>query len=113
MVVNSVQPQSILDLLLRRLILCWQRSAREHQLHIHRLRERAAEGFGVAQRARIQGNDFRRRHSAKPRTLNTLLSSIKHLLGEQGTEAAVNRLVGELERLNAIRVTDGKVTYPS
>lgn len=57
--------------------------------------------------------NFAKRGSAKPRTLKTLRSSIKHLLGNQGTEAAINRLVGELERLNAIRVTDGKVMYPS
>ncbi|MBE0540112.1 MAG: hypothetical protein IH623_01815 [Verrucomicrobia bacterium] len=54
-----------------------------------------------------------KRAAAKPRTVKTLRSSIKHLLGEQGTEEAVNRLVGELERLNAIKITDSKVTYPS
>ncbi len=54
-----------------------------------------------------------KRAAAKPRTVKTLRSSIKHLLGEQGKEETVNRLVGELERLNAIRVADGKVTYPS
>jgi hypothetical protein len=54
-----------------------------------------------------------KRASAKPRTVKTLRSSIKHLLGPQGTEEAVNRLVGELERLNAVKITDGKVTYPS
>ncbi len=54
-----------------------------------------------------------KRAAAKPRTVKTLRSSMKHLLGEQGTEEAVNRLVGELERLNAVKITDGKVTYPS
>jgi hypothetical protein len=43
----------------------------------------------------------------------TLRSSIKHLLGEQGTDDTVNRVVMELERLNAIKLTDGKVTYPA
>ena len=37
----------------------------------------------------------------------------QHLLGEQGTAEAVNKLVGELERLNSIKVSLGKVTYPS
>ena len=53
-----------------------------------------------------------KRASAKPRTVKTLRSSIKHLLGPQGTEEALNKLVGELESLNAIKVTDGKVSYP-
>ena len=54
-----------------------------------------------------------KRAAAKPRTLKTLRSSIKHLLGEEGTEATIDRMLAELERSNAIRVTDGKVSYPS
>jgi len=54
-----------------------------------------------------------KRGVAKPRTLKTLRSSIKHLLGTAGTEEAVTKLVGELERLSAVRLADGKVTYPS
>lgn len=61
---------------------------------------------------RILAN-FAKRAAARPRTIKTLRSSIKHLLGAQGTEETVDRLVGELERINAIRVADGKVTYPS
>jgi hypothetical protein len=57
--------------------------------------------------------NFAKRGSARPRTLMTLRSSIKHLLGEQGTDDTVNRVVMELERLNAIKLTDGKVTYPA
>lgn len=54
-----------------------------------------------------------KRGSARPRTLKTLRSSIKHLLDEKGTDDTVNRVVEDLERLNAIKLTDGKVTYPS
>ena len=54
-----------------------------------------------------------KRAAAKPRTVKTLRSSIKNLLGAQGTEETVDRLMGELERLNAIRVVDGKVAYPA
>jgi hypothetical protein len=54
-----------------------------------------------------------KRASAKPRTIKTLRSSIKHLLGAQGADEAVNKLIAELERLNAIKLTDGKVTYPT
>lgn len=61
---------------------------------------------------RILAN-FAKRAAARPRTIKTLRSSIKHLLGAQGTEATVNQLVGELERISAIRVADGKVTYPA
>ena len=57
--------------------------------------------------------NFAKRGAAKPRTLKTLRSSLKHLLGAQGTEEAVDKLVGELERLSAIKLADGKVTYPS
>jgi len=57
--------------------------------------------------------NFEKRKTARPRTIKTLCSSIKHLLGAQGTDEAVNKLVAELERLNAIKLTDGKVTYPS
>lgn len=56
--------------------------------------------------------NFAKRGSAKPRTLKTLRSSIKHLLGKQATEEMVNSLMGELERLNAVKIADGKVTYP-
>ena len=52
-----------------------------------------------------------KRAAAKPRTVKTLRSSIKNLLGAGSSEEAVNKLVGELERLNAIKITDGKVTY--
>jgi hypothetical protein len=54
-----------------------------------------------------------KRGVAKPRTLKTLQSSIKNLLGVRGTEEAVGMLVGELERLNTIKITDGKVSYPA
>jgi hypothetical protein len=54
-----------------------------------------------------------KRAAAKPRTVKTLRSSIKNLLGVGSSEETVNKLVGELERLNAIKVADGKVTYPS
>ena len=54
-----------------------------------------------------------KRAAAKPRTVKALRSSIKHLLGTQGTEETVDRLMGELEGLNAIRTADGKVTYPT
>lgn len=57
--------------------------------------------------------NFEKRKPARPRTIKTLRSSIKQLLGPQGTDEAVNNLVTELERLNAIKLTDGKVTYPS
>jgi hypothetical protein len=57
--------------------------------------------------------NFAKRGAAKPRTLKTLRSSIKHLLGPQGSEAAVDKMVGDLERLNAIKLAEGKVTYPS
>lgn len=54
-----------------------------------------------------------KRAAAKPRTLKTLRSSIKNVLGEEGTEETVDRMMAELERLNAIKLTDGKVSYPS
>lgn len=54
-----------------------------------------------------------KRGSAKPRTIKTLRSSIKSLFGEQGTEEAIDKWVGELERLNAIAIKDGRVVYPS
>jgi CRP-like cAMP-binding protein len=54
-----------------------------------------------------------KRAAAKPRTVKTLRSSIKNLLGVGTSEETVNKLVGELERLNAIKVADRKVTYPS
>ena len=54
-----------------------------------------------------------KRAAAKPRTVKTLRSSIKNLLGAGTSEEAVNKLVGDLERLNAIKITDGKVTYPT
>jgi hypothetical protein len=54
-----------------------------------------------------------KRWAAKPRTLKVLRSSIGHLLGNIGTEEAVDKMVGELERLNAVRLADGKATYPS
>ena len=57
--------------------------------------------------------NFAKRGAAKPRTIKTLRSSIKHLLGAQGSEDAVDKMVGELERLNAIKLSDSKVTYPS
>lgn len=60
---------------------------------------------------RIVAN-FAKRGSAKPRTLKTLRSSIKHLLGANVSDEAVEKTLNELERLNAIRVADGKVTYP-
>lgn len=61
---------------------------------------------------RILAN-FAKRGAARPRTVKTLRSSIKHLLGADGTDEAMEKTLGELERLNAIRITDGKVTYPS
>ena len=54
-----------------------------------------------------------KRGVAKPRTVKTLRSSIKNLLGAGSSEEQVNELVGELERLNAIKLTDGRVTYPA
>lgn len=57
--------------------------------------------------------NFAKRGAAKPRTIKTLRSSIKHLLGASATDEAVELTLVELERLNAIRVADGKVTYPS
>ena len=57
--------------------------------------------------------NFAKRESARPRTIKALRSSIKHLLGEQGTDETVNRVTADLERLSAIKLTDGKVTYPS
>jgi hypothetical protein len=42
--------------------------------------------------------NFAKRGSARPRTLKTLRSSIKHLLGEQGTDDTVNRVTAELEQ---------------
>lgn len=61
---------------------------------------------------RILAN-FAKRGSAKPRTQKTLRSSIKHLLGANVTEDVVEKTLNELERLNAIRLADGKVTYPA
>lgn len=57
--------------------------------------------------------NFAKRGAARPRTIKTLRSSVKHLLGANATDEAVEKTLGELERLNAIRVADGKVTYPS
>ena len=57
--------------------------------------------------------NFAKRGSARPRTLKALRSSIKHLLCEQGTDETISRVTAELERLGAIKHTDGKVTYPS
>lgn len=56
--------------------------------------------------------NFAKRGAARPRTIKTLRSSIKHLLGANATDEEVEKTLGELERLNAIRVADGKVTYP-
>jgi len=57
--------------------------------------------------------NFSKRGAARPRTIKTLRSSIKHLLGANSTDEAVERTLAELERLNAIKVADGKVTYPT
>lgn len=57
--------------------------------------------------------NFAKRGSGKPRTLKTLRSSIKHLLGANVTEDVVEKTLSELERLNAIKLADGKVTYPA
>jgi hypothetical protein len=62
--------------------------------------------------AQMVSANLAKRGASKPRTLKTLRSSIKHLLGPQATEDAVDKVVGELERLSAIKLADGKVTYP-
>lgn len=67
----------------------------------------------TADSLRLVVTDLARRREAKPRSVKTLGSSIKHLLGPKGTEQAVHSLIGELERLNAIQVAEGKVSYPS
>jgi len=57
--------------------------------------------------------NFAKRGAARPRTIKTLRSGIKHLLGADATDDAVEKTLGELQRLSAIRVVDGKVTYPA
>jgi len=57
--------------------------------------------------------NFAKRGAANPRKIKTLRSSIKHLLGARASEGAVDKMVADLERLNAIKLADGKVTYPS
>jgi len=48
---------------------------------------------------------------AKPRTVKTLRSSIRSLLGAQASEEAVNGVFENLERLKVFEISDGKVTY--
>ena len=52
-----------------------------------------------------------KRKTAKPRTLKTLRSTIKALLGEQLTDEELDALIAELTQRGALKVTDGKVQY--
>ena len=56
-------------------------------------------------------NNLVKRGAGKPRTVKTLRSTILQLLGKTGTEEAVSKVLVELERRNAVKIADGKVTY--
>ena len=56
-------------------------------------------------------NNLVKRGAGKPRTVKTLRSIILQLLGKTGTDEEVSKVLGELERCNAVQTADGKVTY--
>jgi len=57
-------------------------------------------------------NNLLRRGASRPRTLKTLTSSIKSLLGARGTESDVGEVIAQLSRHGAFAISDSKVIYP-
>ena len=56
-------------------------------------------------------DNLTRRKAAKPRTVKTLRSTIKALLGNQLMDAELDGLIEQLTQRGAINVVDGKVHY--
>ena len=54
-----------------------------------------------------------KRKTAKPRTLKTLRSTIQALFANELIEGELDRLIEQLTKRGAIRITDGKVDYES
>ena len=65
----------------------------------------------VADRANAVVENLAKRKSAKPRTLKTLRTTIKALLGSQMKEDELDQLIEQLTRRGVIRIADGKVQY--
>ena len=71
----------------------------------------ASESESIADRTNAVIENLAKRKSARPRTLKTLRSTIKALLGSQLTEADLDRLIEQLTRRGVIKIADGKVQY--
>lgn len=65
----------------------------------------------IADSAKAVIANLTKRKSAKPRTLKTLRSTIKALLGSQVTEEDLDRIVEHMTKRGAISIADGKVQY--
>lgn len=56
-------------------------------------------------------DNLAKRKAAKPRTIKTLRSTIKALFVDQLSDEEVDDLIGELAKIGAVKVSDGKVQY--
>lgn len=57
-------------------------------------------------------DNLAKRGAAKPRTLKTLQSMVKSLMGSQATGEEVARVVSGLERRGVVKILEGKLSYP-
>lgn len=55
--------------------------------------------------------NLEKRKTAKPRTLKKLQSTIKARLGEQMTDAEVDKIIDQLSDRGVIKIADGKISY--
>jgi hypothetical protein len=65
----------------------------------------------IAERAKAIVANLAKRKSGKPRTLKTLRSTIKALLGSQLTEHEPDQVIEYLTTEGVIKIADGKVEY--
>jgi hypothetical protein len=65
----------------------------------------------IAHRTKAVVENLAKRKSGKPRTLKTLRTTIKALLGSQLMEDELDRLIEQLTTGGVIRIADGKVQY--
>jgi hypothetical protein len=65
----------------------------------------------IAERVKAVVENLAKRKSARPRTLKTLRTTIKALLGSQLMEDELDRLIEQLTRRGVIKIAAGKVQY--
>jgi hypothetical protein len=78
---------------------------------LHYMLELTIRRESIAHRTKAVVENLAKRKSGKPRTLKTLRTTIKALLGSQLMEDELDRLIEQLTTGGVIRIADGKVQY--